>query len=222
MSSWGKSNTAAQVVAGANTVAGLKYGHQPSEFINGYLANKRNIIATDKGWVRRRIKETDNTVRIVDEMLVPINGLANSTNLKFPDIAQIYFSSNSTGGSALANGTSANIYVVFNEPVFFKGGGVRLKLTVANTVSGNAIIARTTSRVNSNTNIVNANNTVVFKFVPVINGTYKVNAQVVANNTTGTSNLSSLNTGNEAANLTIVGAVSNAAGTFTVRRSTVA
>lgn len=212
MSSWGKQKEKNQLVAGANTVAGLKYGYQPSEFQGGYVANKRNVIATDKGWVRRSIKKdvSSGAVRLRDEMLVPIGGLANSTNLGFPDIAQIYFSGKGTG----ATSTSANIYVVFNEPVKYSGAGVTLKLAVANTVSGNAMVAKAL-RSNSNTGVVLANNTLVFKFTPTVAGTYKVQAQTIANTATGTANLVSYNTGAEAANLIIVGAVSNTAGVFT-------
>lgn len=213
MSSWGKQKEKNQVVSGANTVAGLKYGYQPSEFQGGYLANKRNVIATNVGWVRRHIKKDNSSgaVRLQDELLVPIGGLSNTTNLGFPDVAQIYFS----GKGAGATGVSANVYVVFNEPVKYSGAGVTLKLAVANTVSGNAMVAKAL-RSNSNTGIKLANNTLVFKFTPSVAGTYKVQAQTIANTSTGSANLVSINTGNESANLVIIGAVSNTAGTFIV------
>lgn len=213
MPSWGKQKEKNQVVAGANTVAGLKYGYQPSEFDGGYLANKRNVVATDKGWVRRKINKdaASGVVRIRDEMLVPIGGLANSTNLGFPDISQIYFSGKGSG----ANGTIANCYVVFNEPVKYSGAGVSLKLTVANTTGAEIAVTATATRSNSNTGVVVANNTLVFRFTPTRRGTFKVNAQTIANTSTGSANLVSRNTGAESANLVIVGAVSNAAGVFT-------
>ena len=236
-------------VSGANTLAGLAAGYQPyNGQADGKNSWKRNVIATSVGWVRRTNRTSDSTSRQHDEVLVAGNpaitsgtddGYANVAHLAFPDIAQIYFSSNSTNGTALQANTYANVYVVFNEPVRSKGGRVLFQFKVANTVSGNATVAYwsnnavTASYKQAGSTIDNANNTLVFRiFLPFVAGktsTYKVNANTIqANGVTSvglikggvTSNLVSGNittVGAESANLIITGAVSNNASTFTVR-----
>lgn len=235
--------------AGANSLAGKVAGFQAyTSGTDGKEPWKRNVIATNLGWVRRTNKTKDSTTSQHDEILVAANpaitsgtddGYANVSHLAFPDIAQLYFSSNSTNGTALQANSYANVYVVFNEPVRSKGGRVLFQFKVANTVSGNATTAFfsnnavTAALKQGGSAIINANNTLVFRvFLPFVSGktsTYKVNANTIqANGVTSagvvkggvTSNLVSGNittAGAEAANLVITGAVSNNAGTFTVR-----
>lgn len=235
--------------SGANSVAGKIAGYQPfGGMTDGKEAWKRNVVATKHGWVRRTNKTKDSTTSQHDEILVAGNptitsgtddGYANVAYLAFPDIAQIYFSSNSTGGTALQANSYANIYVVFNEPVRSKGGRVLYQFKVANTASGNATVAYFSNNAivagykQGGSSIINANNTLVFRvYLPFVSGktsTYKVNANTIqANGVTAagvvkggvTSNLVSENittAGSESANLVITGAVSNNAGTFTVR-----
>jgi hypothetical protein len=233
---WGFGKDTENTVAGANTVAGLKYGFQPfGGATDGKEAWKRNVIATSDGWVRRRNITKDGGVSTRDEILVSANpgilndGYANVAHLGFPEITQIYISSNSVGGNALQRSATANLYVVFNEPVRHKGGSGFIRVRLANTVSGNTLIATANAKsTTSASDIINANNTLVFKFVPGVAGTYKLNANTLAfasANGTGTftSNLVSLNlitTGSESANLVIAGSVSNNFGTFTVRSAT--
>jgi hypothetical protein len=139
----------------------------------------------------------------------------------------MYTSSNSTGGTALARTATANLYIVFNEPIRNKGGKGFMRVRVANTVTGNTLIATGTADTAVPTNIINANNTLVLAFKPSTAGTYKVNSNtIVFSSATGgsfTANLVSMNistNGAESANLMISGAVSNNMGTFTVRSAT--
>ena len=198
MPSWGYDHEKTQVAAGANTVAGLKAGFQPFEKAN-VLSSKRNVIATNKGWMRRTIKNNrqGGGTRIIDEPLVPANpgiadGYANTAHLGFADIAQIYMDDTSVSPGA------AEINVVFNEPVSYTGAGGQLRLTLANTASGNNKKIALATRSNSNTGIINANNTVKFAvtFVAGDAGSYKVLAasNTIVNATSTVANLNSLNT----------------------------
>jgi hypothetical protein len=206
-----------------NPTGGLKAGFQPFAEADT-LKSKRNVIATDKGWVRRQIKNTGNGPRIIDEVLVAANpgvagGYAGAAYLGFPDIAQIYLTDNSNialTSHTLANNTSYRVHVVFNEPVKHSGLAGVMKLSIANTAAGNNSLIATAAAVNSNTGIVNANNTLVFAFTSGPAGSYKIQAQTIANNTSTAANLVSLNTGSESANLVITGAVSNTVGTIII------
>lgn len=207
-----------------NPTGGLKAGFQPFSEADT-LKSKRNVIATNKGWVRRTHKKNAGsaTTRQIDEILVAANpgtstGYAGAGYLGFPDIAQIYMQNSSSDSvttiAALdgAGGSEHQICVVFNEPVKFNSS-VKAKVVLANTAGGNnSIAAVTTSAVNSNTNIINANNTLVFRFTPTAGdaGTYKIAAATagIANGSTGTLALVGITSG-EAANNTITGAVSN-------------
>ena len=235
MALWGFSKDSTKVVSGANTVAGLVAGQQPfGGQTDGNASWKRNVIATNLGWVRRTNKTTDSTARQHDEVLVAANpgttsmsdGYANVVHLAFPDITEIYISSNSTGGNALVKSDTANLYIVFNEPIRHKGGKGFMRVRIANTVTGNTLIATGTANTAAPTNIINANNTLVLRFKPGVAGTYKVNSNTIAFSSvsggTFAANLVSLNitTGPDAANLVISGAVSNNMGTFTVRNAT--
>ena len=233
MPSWGFDHEKSQVHAGANTVAGLKAGFQPYENAN-VLSSKRNVIATNKGWMRRTIKNNrqGGGTRIIDEPLVPANpgiadGYANTAHLGFADVSQIYMDSTSVSPGA------TDIFVVFNEPVKYEGGeGAQLRLTLANTASGNNKKLALATRNNSNTGIINANNTLKFTvtFVAGDAGSYKVLAasntivNASAHPTNGyalspqAANLVSHNTF-VSANLVVTGAVSNTLGTITVSAS---
>ena len=207
-----------------NPTGGLKAGFQPFSEADT-LKSKRNVIATNKGWVRRTHKKNEgsSTTRQIDEILVAANpgtstGYAGAGYLGFPDIAQVYMQNSSSDSvttiAALngAGGSEHQICVVFNEPVKFNSA-VTAKVVLANTAGGNnSITAVTTSAVNSNTNIINANNTLVFRFTPTAGdaGTYKIAAATtgIANGSTGTLALVGITSG-EAANNTVTGAVSN-------------
>jgi len=232
---WSFNKDSTKTVSGANTLAGLVAGQQPrGGFHSG--TGKRNVVATSAGWVRRQNKtDLNSNSRQMDEILVAANpgtsdvsdGYANSAHLGFPDIVEMYLSSNSTGGNALARTATANLYIVFNEPVRHKGGAGYMRIRVANTVTGNTVIATGSAFTTVPDNIINANNTLVLSFKPSVAGTYKVNSNTIqfssASGGAFTSNLVSLNistNGAESANLVISGAVSNNMGTFTVRSAT--
>ena len=231
MSSWDFRKEGTNPSSGTDAAAGLTAGYQPYAEAD-HLQSKRNVIATNIGWVRRQNKTTDGNARTIDEPLVPAvpgsgngnsTGYANSTYLGFPDIAQVYLANStvdyfaSSQLSGITSNTTTNVYVVFNEPVAHAGGAGGLKLDLT-TVSGGkpapGIVNATSTAVS--TDIINANNTVVFSFVDLPNGVYKVGAQAVTNATSTAVDLYSLNTGGESANLVITGAVSNTLGQFTV------
>jgi len=219
MSAWGFSRESGQVASGANTTAGLVKGFQPYAEAH-HIASKRNVIATNVGWVRRTHKTTDGNARTIDEVLVAAHpGVAgkdytSNTYLGNPDISQIYVKLNANG--MISANVSANLYVVFNTPVNHKASGNLCSITLANTVSGNHGIAYFTN--NATARITNANNTLVFVMPPLQAGgdgsgtataTYQVNAQSITVAGGGNSLYNPDDGTTAAANLVITGAVSN-------------
>jgi len=173
---------------------------------------KRNVIATKNGWTRR-IAYTDvhGNARVKDEPLIAIGNLDLEQSFGRPAIQQIYVA-NTTGGTALKRNAVNYVYVVYTEALSIVPSSSPFRLTVANTISGNNVVAT------SNTNklsISNANNTLAFKFKVATAGTYKIQAQNLSNTAqarvysvgVGTSNL---------ANTNISAAVSNTLSTFTI------
>lgn len=214
MSTWNFNDESNTPVSSADPTTGLKAGNQPY-FEADNLESKRNVIATDKGWVRRTIKKTDGAApRIIDEVLVAAHpggstSYTGSGYLGAPDIAQIYMESNQ-----LTDGEDSQVFVVFNEPVKHAVSSADITLAVANTAGGVSTLSATHTNGNSNTSIVNANNTLVFN-LPLAGsqqGTYKIEAQTLG----GSPDLTSHNADGTAANLAVTGAVSNTFGTFTV------
>lgn len=175
-------------------------------------AEKRNVIATDNGWVRRNATYTDvhSNVRVKEELLVPIAGLANSTNMGSPTITDVWY-----GADTYVVNTTVTAYVAFDEPISSKGLAGNVKLTIANTTasgSSRTLTANTKS-------ITNANNVLTFTGTITSAGTYKIQAQTIANSTLTAANTRSLNTGTEAVSWVISGAVSNTASTISVTAS---
>jgi hypothetical protein len=204
MAGWGKASDASQVgddnFSANNTPYRFMANTDP---FNSGATTKRNIIITNLGYVRRyNYTDVHSNARTKDETLISIGGLDTTTG--FPSINEIYISNVSSN--------TANLYVVFSEPVYFKGSANGLTIFLANTISGNSHVATANASIRD---VINANNTVVFKIVGSKPGTYFINANTIAV-TAGGSNLISLNSGAENANLTISGAVSNAFGTFTL------
>lgn len=218
---WGFRPEGQQVASGANTEASIKRGQRPlpqsSGLDEGSVANKRNVIATTSGWIRRQNKrDTHNVNRQIDEVLVsahPGSGLAYTANtyLGRPDIAEIYVKLNAN--NVISANVSANLYVVFNMPVHHKASGNVLTISIANTVGGNHAIARFLS---GRANV--ANNVLVFTLPKLQGGTgsakatYHVNAQSIS--VTGGGNPlynpeQSINPTTHAANLVITGATAN-------------
>ena len=127
MALWGFSRESTQVATGSNTVAGIVKGYRPLPQVSGtnqpdgnngniQVANKRNVIATSMGWVRR-VNKTDvhGNVRQFDETLIaasPGYGFNYNANtyLGNPDIVEIYVKTNAnnvTGVLAAANTVNA-------------------------------------------------------------------------------------------------------------------
>lgn len=162
---------------------------------------KRNVIATDIGWVRRITKP--NLGRVLDEVLVPMTGLQDGMGA--PDAHQIYFE---------VNGANVTIGVVYDEPVRFGANSGNVAIAVANTSGGAAFTAVCAA---NNNNIINANNTLLFRATGVTAGTYRIaNTANIVNATATAANVRTWNVGGEAANLSIANTVKVAAGTFTV------
>jgi hypothetical protein len=229
MALWGFSRESNQVASGANTVAAIVKGYRPKPVVAGtsfpgdgnngdiQVANKRNVIATNKGWVRRVNKrDIHGNQRQFDEVLVaasPGYGLDYTANtyLGNPDICEIYVKMNAN--NVISANVSANLYVVFNMPVAFKAAGNTITINIANTAGGNNGVARYMGgRANT------ANNVLVFTMPKLQGGTgsakatYHVNAQSLS--VTGGGNSlyypeAPVNPTRHAANLVITGAVAN-------------
>ena len=229
MPSWGFGPEKNNSNSGTGATSGIKAGNQA--FVHDQKKEKRNVIATNKGWVRREHRlmnggTASSVTRQIDEVLVAAGNKdgAPSTHLGFPDIAQIYFA-NSTNDDVTSitpetggGGAEHQVRVVFNEPIKYnEAAGSKVGKVVLSRVtgSGNSTITATASSVaRTNTNITGANNTMIFRFTPTSGdaGTYKVAAATagIANGVSGTLTIKGLNS-SEAANVTITGAVSNAA-----------
>jgi hypothetical protein len=225
MALWGFSRESTQLASGANTVAGRVKGYQ-APFVAGKsteMVQKRNIIATKNGWVRREIRvmpvSVENTTRIIDQEVVDANpgygfDYTANTYLGNPDIAQIYVKLNANG--FVSANVSANLYVVFNTPISIKASGNALSITISNTAAGNSGVARFLNT----GSIVNANNTLVFK-MPKLQGnthtgnsttmtaTYKIGAQTITVTGNPLYNPDDGAVAGAFANLVITGAVSN-------------
>ena len=214
MSSWGFGRESTQVASGANTAAGIVKGFQP--FVQaGNEASKRNVIITNKGWVRREHRGS----RQIEEVIVAANpGVQNkdyssNTYTGNPDISQIYVKLNANGYIG-ANTTGANLHVVFNAPIHHKASGNLCTIVVSNTVGGNignTLFANTAAQ----SRIINANNTLVFRMPKLQGGTvnakatYKILAQNIRVHQGGNPLYNPDDGTTQAANLVITGAVSN-------------
>ena len=93
MPGWGFEKEGTQSATGAASAEiAYKDGYQPSPAGQGFgqaMKEKRNVIATSKGWVRREVRGS----RIIDETLVAAGdktALAGLDTTGFPDICQMY------------------------------------------------------------------------------------------------------------------------------------
>ena len=189
MAQFGFSRENSRVKSGANTEASLKAGQQPfAGTTDGNEPWKRNVVATTAGWVRRTNRGTVNGQRTHDEILIAgqpgresgggsiaFTYVAN-TNLGPADISEIFVKLNAN--NVISANVSANLYVVFNQPVHFKASGNSFHLQLSNTAGGNhgrAVFA-TGNRANG------ANNILVFVMPPLqgragsLKATYHINA----------------------------------------------
>ena len=225
MALWGFSRESTQVASGANTVAGIIKGYVPLPESSGsqdagsagaiQTANKRNVIATTAGWVRRVNKvDMHGNSRQIDETLVaaaPGGGLyyTSNTYLGRPDITEIFVKLNAN--NVISANVSANLYVVFNMPVHLKASSNALSINIANTAGGNNGVARIAASAAARANV--ANNVLVFTMPKLQGGTgsakatYHVNAQSIS--VTGNPLYNPEQGTTHAANLVITGAVAN-------------
>ena len=225
MALWGFSRESTQVASGANTEASIRKGYRPLPQATGseepdvggniQNANKRNVIATTVGWVRRANRvDTHGNVRQIDETLVaaaPGGGLyyTSNTYLGRPDIVEIFVKTNAN--NVISANVSANLYVVFNMPVHLRASSNALSISIANTAGGNHGIARIAASAAARANV--ANNVMVFT-MPKLQGrtgslkaTYHINAQSIT--VTGNPLYNPEQSTTHAANLVITGAVAN-------------
>lgn len=219
MPTWDFRRESTQAATGANTMAAKAKGYQ-AKIVGGdgqdAEAEKRNVIASNVGWVRR---ENRNSTRQIDQILVAANpgsgfSYTSNTHTGKSDIVQIYVKLNANGVIS-ANSPISNIYVVFNTPLTRRHSANQITLTVANTAGGNHAVGNFANTA-AQTRIINANNTLVFR-VKMQGGTgsakatYAVNAQSLV--AAGIAPLFNPDLGNTAlsgtANLVITGAVSN-------------
>ena len=225
MALWGFSRESGQVASGANTVAGIVKGYRPLPQVSGseepdiggniQNANKRNVIATSKGWVRRVNRTSDGNQRQFDEVLVAANpgsgfSYTSNTYLGRPDICEIFVKTNAN--NVISANVSANLYVVFNMPVHLRASSNALSINIANTAGGNNGVARIAASAAARANV--ANNVLVFTMPKLQGGTgsakatYHVNAQSIT--VTGNPLYNPEQGTTHAANLVITGAVANA------------
>ena len=197
MALWGFSRESTQVASGANTEAGIRKGYRPLpqsggighsfDTEGGGYANKRNVIATTKGWVRRINRTSDGNNRQFDEVLVaaaPGGGFyyTSNTYLGGPDICEIYVKLNANG--VISANVSSNLYVVFNAPVHLRASSNALSISLANTIGGNSGIARIVASAAARANV--ANNVMIFTMPKLCGGTgsakatYHINAQSIS------------------------------------------
>jgi len=219
MAGWGFRPESGQTASGANTIAARAKGFQPYYAFDGGggMASKRNVIATNKGWVRREYVGT----RLKEEIIVAENpgdtggkDYTSNTYLNSPDVDQMYVKLNANGYIG-ANTNNANLYVVFNTPIHHKASGNLVTVVVSNTIGGNignTLFANTAAQ----SRIINANNTLVFRMPPLRGGagsvaaTYKFAAQTIKVHGSGNPLYNPDDgTAMPAANLVITGAVAN-------------
>jgi hypothetical protein len=184
-------------------------GNEP--FYNADVeASKRNVIATEKGWVRRiTYTDTHGNERTKDEIVVAANpavtgafdGYANSAFLGFPDVSVITLSD-----GPYTVGAEMFINISFNEAI--SNTTVSL-ITPEILVTNNE--GSTTHTALGNTSITEADNTLTFRFTPDKAGTFQIGAQ-----TLGSDPGFVAVAGGEAANLEIDATTAAALGTFTV------
>lgn len=220
MSTWNFDHEQNTDGKGANTYAGRIAGNQPYYNADA-LPSKRNIIATELGWVRRiSYTDTHGNERTKDEVVVAAHpggllgeqgGYANSVYLGPPDVGTLQLSTNTaTGTSTFANTVDMQVVVTFNEP-----------LNTANTLSITAtgINGGATFTLYSNTETFPAgvavfdtyggNNAVVFTGTPAVGpDDYVFDTQTIV--TAGAPfSLTSRNADAEVANTVVTAAVSN-------------
>ena len=145
------------------------------------VRSKRNVVATEKGWVRQQVyTDVHGTERVKEEVIIAAHpggttgGYANSANLGEPDITLLQLGANTATGIATFNTSDPmTVYVTWNEPLAVTANvvltatrrdGTQFTLT-SNTTNGATSEAKYDEYV--------ANNTLVFTGTPASTGFYK-------------------------------------------------
>tara|TARA_B110000211_G_scaffold233737_1_gene300795 strand:+ start:3543 stop:4184 length:642 start_codon:yes stop_codon:yes gene_type:complete len=176
------------------------------------VASKRNVVATEKGWVRQQAyTDTHGNVRVKEEVIVAahpgpsqVGGYTNAANLGEPDITLIQLGANTiTGSSTFKTTVEMEVFVTWNEPFAATADVV---LTAKDIVSGANTIVFTSTGPESPDYV--ANNTLLFKGTPTVTavGQYKFET---ADLLTSVAPPTSTNSDGEPVSLTIAGPVSN-------------
>ena len=207
---WDFRKESTQDQKGANTAAGFVAGYQPFAEADT-LSSKRNVVATEKGWVRRQnYTDVHGTVRVKEEVLVAAHpgfaargGYANSVYLGTPDISILQLNDTDYTTSELVT-----VYVTFNEPLVTTAN-VTLTATERDGVTTAAFTSNTTNGTGSVAKFYEygANNTLVFTSDAALSaGNWKFRTDLVVD-AAGT--LVSWNVDGENANTVLSAPVSN-------------
>ena len=210
MSMWDFRAESTQDQKGANTAAGFVAGYQPFAAADT-LSSKRNVVATEKGWVRRQnYTDVHGTVRVKEEVLVAAHrgvkdrgGYVNSVYLGTPDISILQPNDTDYTTSELVT-----VYVTFNEPLVTTAN-VTLTATERDGVTTAAFTSNTTNAEGSVAKFYEygANNTLVFTSDATLSaGDWKFRTDLVVD-AAGT--LVSWNVDGETANTVLSAPVSN-------------
>ena len=224
MSKWNWNHEKNIDPASANTLAGYYSGAAPM-FEADSLVSKRNVIATDKGWIRRlQFTDSSGNLRTKDDVLVAAHpgldvqgGYTNTAYLASPDITIMQLQANTaTGVGAFSNTTPMTVWVSFNEPVY-STANVTITIESRDGATTFPLLSNTTNAVGSSAKILSpgANNTLVFTGTPDLNGgatnpkagIYKVKPQTIAVTASGT--LTSRNIGTVTANTEVRASLAN-------------
>lgn len=212
MSTWNFDRSSGTDDSGANTTAIYYAGNQPLNFAD-YVGSKRNVVATEKGWVRRiQYTDTHGNARTKDEVLVAANpgdgetfGYAGAPHLGFPDIGLLKLAGNTaTGVNSYQNTSPMTVYVTWNEALT-PTSNATITASRRDGAYSFTLLSNTTNNDSSTAKFVTfgANNTIEFVGTPGVDpGQYKFESGTITITATATF-------GGEAANTFITGAVSN-------------
>lgn len=162
------------------------------------IPHKRNVVATDVGWVRRQVKGT----RVLEEILIPMNSPTFQNNR--PATAIEVYVANTT----VDVDTTTSFYVVFNEPVAFGAGSGNAAIEIVETANTDNVVFTAVASANNDL-VTGAKNTLVFTANLNVAGEFTLVAQNIVNATATAINLVSLNS-NSAFNVAVANAVANA------------
>lgn len=178
------------------------------------IASKRNVVATDKGWVRQQVyTDVHGTKRVKEEVIIAAHpggttgGYANSANLGEPDITLLQLGANTATGIATFNTSDPmTVYVTWNEPL-----AVSANVVLTARERDGATITFTSNTTNDATSEAKydeyvANNTLVFTGTPGSTGNFKLKSEDLL---TSLAAPTSTNFDGEAASLTISATTSN-------------